>query len=678
LSNASSTTAKLKELTALEIGFDWYFNEGQRMTTIYADEGVDAGNRVMKDFNKLAKNLRSQLNRIKNQAVNEAKNNAHAINEASQIATKIMLAVSLVGIILGLGIAVYLTRYLVITLGADPYIVKEIAKNIASGNLTVEIKVSQNDDSSLLFEMNHMKQQLRVRVADQRQALEENTRLKMALDSISVNVMVADVSRNIIYLNPAVLNMMKIAEADIRLSIPHFDSTKLLDANIDQFHIKPDYQKEVLENLNGTHATEINLGERTFQLVSNAIINDQEQKLGTVVEWLDRTAEVAIERDVTQVVNAAVLGDFNQKITELGKQGFSLLLAQSINKLLTTNATSLADLASVLDALSAGDLTKEISQDYAGTYGQLKDSANATVVNLRNLIGEIKASTDNINSAAKEIAAGNNDLSYRTEQQAASLEQTAASMDQLTSTVQHNAENAKQAKQLAIDASDIAGKGVTVVGLVVRTMNEINDSSRKIGDIISVIDDIAFQTNILALNAAVEAARAGDQGRGFAVVAVEVRNLAQRAATAAGEIKKLINDSVEKVADGSKLVVQAGGTMEDIVNSIRGVSMIMSEISAASIEQTSGIEQVNQAIGQMDDVTQQNAALVEQAAASAESLEDQAKNMAVTVSGFKIDAKLGNSSHIEQSVSSRKSTIENTSTAISKRLVLANDDWDEF
>jgi methyl-accepting chemotaxis protein len=260
------------------------------------------------------------------------------------------------------------------------------------------------------------------------------------------------------------------------------------------------------------------------------------------------------------------------------------------------------------------------------------------------LIGEIKQSTDSINMAAKEIAAGNNDLSHRTEEQAASLEQTAASIEQLTSTVQHNAANAKQANQLAVDASDIAGKGVAVVGLVVKTMDEINGSSRRISDIISVIDDIAFQTNILALNAAVEAARAGDQGRGFAVVAVEVRNLAQRAATAAGEIKKLIGDSVEKVADGSKLVVEAGQTMEDIVNSIRGVTVIMSEISAASIEQTLGIEQVNQAISEMDDVTQQNAALVEQAAASAESLEEQTQNMAITVSGFKIDDKLGSKS----------------------------------
>ena len=267
-------------------------------------------------------------------------------------------------------------------------------------------------------------------------------------------------------------------------------------------------------------------------------------------------------------------------------------------------------------------------------------------------------------------------------------------MEELTSTVQHNAANAKQANQLAVDASSIAGKGVEVVGEVVQTMDDINDSSRKIGDIISVIDDIAFQTNILALNAAVEAARAGDQGRGFAVVAVEVRNLAQRAATAAGEIKNLINDSVNKVASGSKLVTQAGQTMEEIVNSIRGVSVMMSEISAASTEQTAGIQQVNQAIGQMDDVTQQNAALVEQAAAAAESLEEQAENLVMTVGGFKIDGHSrpirlgGHRGHqqpdmlrVRRSYSNHARHARKSIAAAKQKPLMAavvNGDWEEF
>jgi len=378
--------------------------------------------------------------------------------------------------------------------------------------------------------------------------------------------------------------------------------------------------------------------------------NEQGQRLGTVAEWHDRTAEVAVENDVAAIVDASVMGDLSKRLDLQDKDGFILQLGAGINQLLETSENALNEVARVLGALSHGDLTETITNDYQGTFGQLKDDSNTTVEKLKDIINQIKEATDSINTASKEIAAGNNDLSHRTEEQAASLEQTAASMEELTSTVQANSQNARKANQLAVSASDIAGKGVKVVGQVVTTMDGINEASRKIVEIISVIDDIAFQTNILALNAAVEAARAGDQGRGFAVVAVEVRNLAQRAATAAGEIKRLIGDSVEKVEDGTKLVTQAGQTMEEIVNSIRGVTTMMSEISAASIEQTSGIEQVNQAIGQMDDVTQQNAALVEQAAASAESLEEQAQNLSVTVGGFKVDGNSRTTARMQQEV----------------------------
>ncbi|MGZ8237166.1 MAG: methyl-accepting chemotaxis protein [Methylobacter sp.] len=339
--------------------------------------------------------------------------------------------------------------------------------------------------------------------------------------------------------------------------------------------------------------------------------------------------------DVGKVMGNVAQGDISQRVQAEG-HGDLRKLKDDINLSLDA-LSSLDDISLIAGALSEGDLTKTIDKHYPGTFGAVISSMNGTVENLRGLVGEIKDSTININTAAKEIAAGNNDLSHRTEEQAASLEQTAASMEELTSTVQHNAKNAQQANQLAVGASDIAGKGVTVVDQVVETMEGINESSRKIVDIISVIDSIAFQTNILALNAAVEAARAGEQGRGFAVVAGEVRNLAQRAAAAAGEIKNLIGDSVEKVEDGTKLVAQAGKTMEEIVSAIRGVTIIMSEIRTATVEQTSGIEQVNQAIGQMDEVTQQNAALVEQAAAAAESLEDQAQNLSVTVGRFTVD-----------------------------------------
>ena len=276
--------------------------------------------------------------------------------------------------------------------------------------------------------------------------------------------------------------------------------------------------------------------------------------------------------------------------------------------------------------------------DYAGDFEAMKIDANLTAERLTGIVGQIKQCSLAINTAAHELAAGNDDLSRRTEQQAANLEETAASMEELTSTVRENAASARQANQLAVDAADVAARGGDVVGQVVSTMRAIELSSKRIAEIIGVIDGIAFQTNILALNAAVEAARAGEQGRGFAVVASEVRSLAQRSATAAREIKELIGDSMGKVDDGAALVAQAGSTMNEIVGSVQQVSDIVARIAAASQEQSVGIEQVNHTVVQMDETTQQNAALVEEASAAARSMEEQAEALAEAVSVFRYSA----------------------------------------
>ncbi|MEB0133855.1 methyl-accepting chemotaxis protein [Actimicrobium sp. CCC2.4] len=310
------------------------------------------------------------------------------------------------------------------------------------------------------------------------------------------------------------------------------------------------------------------------------------------------------------------------------------LLGWRINMSITGPLTAAVDIAK---RVAAGDLTSRIVVTSNDETGQLLNALKDMNDSLTGIVGQVRQGTDTIATASAEIAAGNMDLSSRTEQQASSLEETASSMEELTGTSKQNADNARQANKLASSASEVAVKGGAVVSQVVSTMGSINESAKKIADIIGVIDGIAFQTNILALNAAVEAARAGEQGRGFAVVASEVRSLAQRSAAAAKDIKGLINDSVEKVDAGTKLVDQAGASMSEIVDSVRRVTDIISEIAAASEEQTAGIEQVNQAISQMDEVTQQNAALVEQAAAAAESLQDQSGNLAHTVSAFKLD-----------------------------------------
>jgi methyl-accepting chemotaxis protein len=325
-----------------------------------------------------------------------------------------------------------------------------------------------------------------------------------------------------------------------------------------------------------------------------------------------------------------------------GLAALALVIATILGMLVTRSIVGpLKRVVDGANALAQGDLTAKIKVVRQDEVGSLAHALNQAISQLATIVGGVKQASLSISSATQQLASGNTDLSQRTEEQAASLEQTAASMEELTATVRNNADNAQQATTLATTASDVAQRGGEVVARVVETMHGISHSSAKVGDIINVIESIAFQTNILALNAAVEAARAGEQGRGFAVVAGEVRTLAQRSATAAKEIKDLIGESVNRVQTGSKLVEEAGSTINDVVQSVRRVTDIMGEISSASQEQRSGIEQVNLAISQMDQVTQQNAALVEEAAAAAQSMTEQARALNQSVAVFQVEDTLG-------------------------------------
>ncbi len=423
------------------------------------------------------------------------------------------------------------------------------------------------------------------------QQAERNAAFRTALDNVTTNVMMADADLNIIYMNGAATSLMTSNQAEFRKDLPNFDASRLIGTNIDGFHKNPAHQRGMLAKLSSTFTSHMKIGGRSMRIIANPVIDAQGKRLGTVVEWADRTLELATEAEVQEIVAAVLDGDLQSRVSIEGKTGFFVNLATGINNL---------------------------------------------VDNMADVISKVKGAASEVHRGADEISQGNTDLSQRTEEQASSLEETASSMEQMTSTVKQNADNAGQANQLAMAARDQAEKGGQVVAKAVTAMTDINQASRKIADIIGVIDEIAFQTNLLALNAAVEAARAGEQGRGFAVVASEVRNLAGRSATAAKEIKGLIQDSVRKVEEGSVLVNQSGMTLEQIVSSVKKVTDIVAEIAAASQEQSAGIEQVNKAVMQLDELTQQNAALVEEASAASQSMAEQARSLNETMARYTV------------------------------------------
>ncbi|RYY03816.1 MAG: PAS domain-containing protein [Gammaproteobacteria bacterium] len=518
----------------------------------------------------------------------------------------------------------------------------------------------------------------------------ELSRILGALETTTTNVMIADAERKIIYMNKSVENMLRAAENDIRSVLPQFAVDRIVGNSMDIFHKNPAHQMKLLETLSSTHTSDIIVGKRHFRLVANPIFAKDKTRLGSVVEWQDRTQEVAVESEVSNVVQAAAAGNFKARVPVEGKSGFFLSLAEGLNALMQTSDIGLGEVNRVLGAISKGDLTERITADYSGTFGDLKNYCNQTSENLTEMMTEIRTVAETIFTASSEIASGNADLSSRTEQQAANLEETASSMEELTSTVKLNADNAKQANVLAEQASSVATDGGELIQQVVTTMSSINESSQKIADIIGVIDGIAFQTNILALNAAVEAARAGDQGRGFAVVASEVRTLAQRSANAAKDIKALISDSVKKIESGNSLVGKSGETMKDIVIAIKRVNDIMAEIAAASSEQSAGIDEVSTAVSQMDEMTQQNAALVEEAAAAAESLQSQADQLTQRVAMFRLSSEVANGSEVRlktKSLSrldspSTKSASQKTISVTSRKKLESpkqqDDEWESF
>ncbi len=555
--------------------------------------------------------------------------------EASSTKTNIISMIWVViSILLACLMAFALIRSILKQLGADPRHLSMVADTIAAGNFAVdkEVKSASGVEASMLT----MRDKLCEKITQERTVAKENERIKQALDNVSSSVIVTDAAHKIIYLNDACRELLQRHESAIQGAVANFSATNILHGRLETLGSQLHGVNRLVEENANSITFDAKYGESNLQVTGNPVRAVGGEILGSVLELRDRTDQVKIETEIQYIVDHAKVGNLNERIDLSGKDGFLVRLSKGINELIDVNEKILSDSICSMSAISDGDLTIPVTQSYQGSFGELAGGINTTVEKLTGIMTEVASSAESVLNGSQEILQGNENLSKRTEEQASSLEETASSMEEMTATVKQNAENASQAEQLAKGAQNIAGEGGTVVSSAVEAMKGISRSSREIAEIVSVIDEIALQTNLLALNAAVEAARAGEQGRGFAVVATEVRRLAGRSAVAAKDIKDLIEDSVKKVEEGSRLVDQSGQMLETIVSSNEEVSDIVAQIAVASQQQSDGIDQINGAITQMDGVTQKNATLVEEATVASNSMSEQAQRLSELVGLFKI------------------------------------------
>lgn len=629
--------------------------------------------------------LTDQINQVESLGMTimpllERRLNARASEQVEHMYSQLAIILSI--IILASVIVILVIRDLVYRVNGA----RSLFNAISQGELDNKIDISATDEIGDLYKS------LSEMQATLQQKIKEIGRLASVVENTSVNVVMTDMDNMITYINPAAMDLFKRRKKQLGSLIKNFTPESLVGRNINIFD-DANRSFDMLSDHNQLpYFKEKTMNKLTFQISAFSLVDSNGDSIGSAFQWEDITEEKDAEKQIESLIEAAVKGKLDSRINIDDYEGFMKNVGQGVNKLIETVVTPIRETTRIMQAIAQGDLTEDIQGKFQGEFNVLAKAINQSVENLRDMVSEIIESSGHVSSSAKEIALGNTDLSQRTEEQASSLEETASSMEQFTSSLQENANNSRQASKLAEDAKGLAIQGGDVVNSAVKAMRDIEDASKRISDIISVIDEIAFQTNLLALNASVEAARAGEQGRGFAVVASEVRSLAQRSAGAAKEIKTLIHDSVSKVADGAELVGKSGTTLDDIVQSVSNVNAIITTINNATQEQAAGIEQVNEAVGQMDDMTQQNAALVEEAAAAAESLEEQSSSLLQKMmffnTGENYSEKFSSGNYSTETFSNNRKTTFNpnaqskkSGNSTYKGRFSSNkntDDWEEF
>jgi methyl-accepting chemotaxis protein len=628
----SSYDALPAKMFAIREGEDW-----DQAQSILASEAEPIAERLREGlFGKRNEDFVRDGGLVEHENQLLAKDIKHA-NEQSALLVKAIAGFAVIGVLISIGSIAFINA----SVTRRILWMKESVQKLSDGDVQETIPCADAKD-----EIGDMARAL----SEFREEAIQAFRAKNGMENASANIMMADEDFNIVFMNESQEKMLRAAEADLKAVLPSFDVNNLMGQNIDIFHKNPAHQRKLLGGLTSSYSTRIEVAGRTFDLFANPSFSKAGQRIGTSIEWVDRTAELRVASEIKEIIAAASKGDLESRIDLEGKEDFFLEVSEGVNNLAGVMQNVASDLAKNLKALAGGDLTARIETEYEGIFLQLKDDYNMTSEKLAEIVGTIKGICVDVKDNSDEMADSSSGLANRAEQQASTLEETAASMEELTSTVKTNADNARDANDAAVKTRSIAEEGSRVANDAGQAMEKINESSQQITNIINVIDEIAFQTNLLALNAAVEAARAGDAGRGFAVVAQEVRTLAQRSAQSSKDIKSLIDDSSKQVGSGVELVQTAVGSLQQIYDAIDGVADTIGQMATASAEQATSLDELNQAVMEMDSMTQQNASMAQQSRSVAQIMQEKSDDLADMVAFFKID---GSEAHVRRDRSSK-------------------------